>query len=57
MVKEQLGEYPPRWAATESFAFKIGCVQTLNEWVKSAEVDAGNRESVTKAEAQRVDKL
>ena len=34
---------------------QIGCVpQTLNEWVKRAEVDAGKREGVTTAEAQRV---
>ncbi|MNV13305.1 hypothetical protein D3C71_1039400 [compost metagenome] len=37
---------------------KIGCVpQTLNEWVKRAEVDAGTREGVTTAEAQRVKEL
>ena len=31
--------------------------QTLNEWVKRAEVDAGTREGVTTAEAQRVKEL
>ena len=37
---------------------KIGCApQTLNEWVKRAEVDAGAREGVTTAEAQRVKEL
>lgn len=42
MVQEQRGEYPSLWAAIESIAPKIGCVpQTLNEWVKRAEVDAG----------------
>nr|WP_080933030.1 IS3 family transposase [Xanthomonas albilineans] len=41
MVQEQRGEYPSLWAAIESIAPKIGCVpQTLNEWVKRAEVDA-----------------
>ena len=55
MVQEQRGEYPSLWAAIESIAPKIGCVpQTLNEWVKRAEVDAGMREGVTIAEAQRV---
>ena len=55
MVQEQRGEYPSLWAAIESIATKIGCVpQTLNEWVKRAEVDAGTREGVTTAEAQRV---
>ena len=31
--------------------------QTLNEWVKRAEVDAGVREGVTTSEAQRVKEL
>jgi transposase len=57
MVQEQRGEYPSLWAI-ESIAPKIGCVpQTLNEWVKRAEVDAGTREGVTTAEAQRVKEL
>lgn len=56
--EEQRGEYPSLWAAIESIAPKIGCVpQTLNEWVKRAEVDAGTREGVTTAEAQRVKEL
>ena len=58
MVQEQRGEYPSLWAAIESIAPKIGCVpHTLNEWVKRAEVDAGAREGVTTAEAQRVKEL
>ncbi|WP_439332986.1 IS3 family transposase, partial [Xanthomonas citri] len=44
--------------AIESIAPKIGCVpQTLNEWVKRAEVDAGVREGVTTSEAQRMKEL
>ncbi len=55
MVQEQCGEYPSLWAAIESIAPKIGCVpQTLNEWVKRAQVDAGAREGVTSSEAQRM---
>jgi len=58
MVQEQRGEYPSLWAAIESIAPKIGCVsQTLNEWVKRAEVDAGTREGITTAQAQRVKEL
>ena len=58
IVQEQRGEYPSLWAAIESIAPMIGCVpHTLNEWVKPAEVDAGTREGVTTAEAQRVKKL
>ncbi|QRR35799.1 IS3 family transposase [Hydrogenophaga sp. YM1] len=58
MVQEHRGEYLSLWAAIESIAPKIGCVpQTLNEWVKRAEVDAGVREGVTTSEAQRVKEL
>ncbi|WP_422010114.1 IS3 family transposase [Roseateles sp.] len=58
MVQEHRGEYPSLWAAIESIAPKIGRVpQTLNEWVKRAEVDAGVREGVTTSEAQRVKEL
>nr|WP_173025509.1 IS3 family transposase [Acidovorax sp. SRB_14] len=58
LVQEHRGEYPSLWAAIESIAPKIGCVpQTLNEWVKRAEVDAGTREGITTAEAQRVKEL
>ena len=40
-------EHPSRWAAIMSIAAKIGCTpQTLNEWVKKAEVDSGRRSGV-----------
>ena len=58
MVQEQRGEYPSLWAAVESIAPKIGCVpQTLLEWVKRQEVDAGVRDGVTTAETQRIKEL
>ncbi len=58
MVQEHRGEYPSLWAAIESIASKIGCVpQTLNEWVKRAEIDSGMREGITTSEAQRVKDL
>ena len=58
MVQEHRGEYPSLWAAVESIAPKIGCVpQTLLEWVKRAEVDAGERPGTTTAEAQRIKDL
>ena len=45
MVQEHRGEYPSLWAGVESIAPKIGCVpQTLLEWVKRQEVDAGVRD-------------
>ncbi len=55
LVREHRGEYPSLWAAVESIAPKIGCVpQTLLDWVKQAEVDAGARPGVTTADAQRI---
>tara|TARA_B100000965_G_scaffold336862_1_gene303380 strand:+ start:51 stop:374 length:324 start_codon:yes stop_codon:yes gene_type:complete len=58
LVREHRGEYPSLWSAVESIAPKIGCVpQTLLEWVKRAEVDAGERPGTTTAEAQRLKEL
>ncbi len=58
MVQEHRGEYPSLWAAIESIAPKIGCVpQTLLDWVKQAEVDAGGRPGVSTAEAKRIKDL
>jgi transposase-like protein len=58
LVQEHRNEYPSLWAAVESIAPKIGCVpQTLLEWVKRTEVDAGERPGTTTAEAQRMKEL
>ena len=58
MVQEHRGEYPSLWAAVESIAAKVGCAsQTLLEWVKRAEGDAGKRPGTTTAEAQRIKEL
>src|SRR5574343_1561333 len=58
MVKEHRGEYPSLWAAIESIAPKIGCVpQTLNDWVKKAEVDSGQRPGTTTSDAERIKEL
>ncbi len=58
LVQEHRGEYPSLWAAVASIAAKIGCVpQTLLEWVKRAEVDAGARPGMTTVEAQRIKAL
>ena len=47
MVQEHIGEYPPRWAAVQSIAAKIGCAaQTLHDWTRKAEVDGGKRPGV-----------
>jgi len=48
MVLDHEGEHPSRWAAIMSIAGKIGCTaQTLNEWVKKAEVDSGRKPGLT----------
>ena len=58
MVLEHRGEYPSLWATIESIAPKIGCVaQTLNEWVRKHEVDAGARAGVTTDERERIKAL
>ena len=58
LVQEHRGEYPSLWSAVESIAPKIGCTpQTLLDWVKRMEVDAGVRPGVTTAEAQRIKEL
>jgi len=58
LVQEHRGEYPSLWAAVESIAPKIGCVpQTLLDWVKRSEVDAGTRPGTTTAETQRIKDL
>jgi transposase-like protein len=48
MLLEHEGEHPSRWAAIISISAKISCTgQTLNEWVKKAEVDSGRKAGLT----------
>jgi transposase len=47
LVLDHEHEHPSRWAAITSIAAKIGCTgQTLNDWVKKAEIDTGRRAGV-----------
>ena len=58
MVQEHRNDYPSQWATIESIAPKIGCTpQTLLEWVKRVEIDAGSRPGMTTAEQQRIKAL
>jgi transposase-like protein len=48
MLLDHEGEHSSRWAAIMSIAAKIGCTaQTLNEWVKKAEIDTGRKPGLT----------
>ena len=58
MVLDHEGDYASRWAAISSIASKIGCApQTLHEWVKKAEVDAGHRAGVPSEVAEKLKAL
>ena len=58
MVLEHRSDHPSQWAAIESIAGKIGCVpQTLLSWVRQHEIDAGQRDGISTADAQRIKDL
>ena len=58
MVLDNAGQHESRWSAILSISSKIGCApQTLNEWVKKAEVDRGDRAGVTTEMAERMKAL
>jgi transposase len=58
LVLDHEHEHLSRGAAIMSVAAKIGCTaQTLNEWIKKAEVDAGKRAGVTTDMAARLKAL
>jgi len=55
LVVDHEKDHPSRWAAVVSVSGKIGCsAQTLNEWVKRAEVDSGQRVGVPTEVAARL---
>jgi transposase-like protein len=58
LVLETEGQHPSRRQAVLSIAAKIGCTpQTLNEWVKKAEVDSGRRAGIPSEMADKMKAL
>lgn len=58
MVLDNEGQYGSRWQAITSIAAKIGCsTNTLNDWVKKAEVDRGRRAGIPSDMAERMKAL
>ena len=58
LVREHGPEYPSQWAAITSIASKAGCTaETLRNWVRQAERDAGARGGLTTDERLRLKEL
>ena len=58
LVLENQEDYNSQWAALTSIADKIGCTaETLRKWVRRAEIDQGQRASLTSAERDQLREL
>ncbi|ETX13153.1 transposase [Roseivivax halodurans JCM 10272] len=58
MVLDNGGQHESRWQAIVSIAAKIGCsANTLNAWVKKAEVDSGTRAGISSDTAEKLKAL
>lgn len=58
LVLDNDGQHPSGWQAVMSIAAKIGCTpQTLNDWVKKAEVNLGKRPGVSSEMVDRMKAL
>ena len=58
LFHEHAAEHPSPWAAMGSIAGKFGCTaETLRNWVRQAERDAGHRPGLTTDERQRLREL
>ena len=58
IVFEHQGEYPSQWKAIESISAKLSINhETLRQWVRRAETDAGQRPGVTSDERVRMREL
>ena len=58
MVFDHQDEYPSQWKAIESISAKLSINhETLRQWVRRAETDAGQRPGLTTDERARVKEL
>lgn len=58
LVLDNEAQHGTRWQAIMSISAKIGCAaQTLNDWVKKAEVESGKRAGVPAATSDRLKEL
>ena len=58
LVLDNEGQHPSRWQAVMSIAAKIGCTaQTLNDWVKKAEINSGQRAGIPTEMAEKMKAL
>ena len=58
LVLDNQGQHESRWSAILSISTKIGCApQTLNEWMKKADVDSGKRAGIPSEMAEKMKAL
>ena len=58
LVLDTEGQHGSRWNAITSIAAKIGCApNTLNDWVKRAEVNSGQRAGIPSEMAEKSEPL
>jgi transposase len=58
MVFDHQAEYPSQWKAIESISAKLSINhETLRQWVRRAETDAGHRPGLTTDERARMREL
>lgn len=58
MVLDGAGQHRSQWQAITSISAKIGCsANTLNDWVKKAEVDSGKRAGIPTDMAEKMKAL
>jgi transposase len=58
LVREHEDTHASQWAAMRSIAEKLGCSrETLRNWVRRSEIDAGERPGLTTDDRQRLTEL